>query len=172
MCMCVVCVSDPPPASAHVSVGCVRPLLHLSWCQTDSRGEPTHGKGRPEPSAEEHMLRASAFQPRHPPTAHTPHHGCQSCQATESHGPDYWQILPSITLFCTSNTLSQWEHDLSALGLYLHLFWGEIRKKYIERAILMSLFFLRRLSFLFLLLLLWCHASWIMRNQRYAAHFN
>lgn len=70
--MACVCVSDPPPAAAHMSVGCVRPLLHLSWCQTDSRGEPTHGKGRPEPSAEEHMLRASAFQP--PPPANHTHH--------------------------------------------------------------------------------------------------
>lgn len=44
---CVLCVvSDPPPAAAHVSVGCVRPVLLHAGCQTDSRGEPTHGKGK------------------------------------------------------------------------------------------------------------------------------
>lgn len=73
VCMCVAYVSNLPPAAAHVSEGCVRPGLHLSWCQTDSSGEPTHGKGKLERSAKEHMLRAWVSQPLSTQQPHTPH---------------------------------------------------------------------------------------------------
>lgn len=50
-----VCGSYPLQASAHVSVGCILAGLPRSGCQTESSGEPTYGKGRPDLQAKEHM---------------------------------------------------------------------------------------------------------------------
>lgn len=106
VCVVCVCVSDLPLAAAHVSVGFVRPFLHLSGCQTDSRGEPTRGNGKPEPSTEKHMLRASVLQPPppqpHPPTKHTPS-WLPSCQAAESHGQTT-DRFPHLSLWSVLNT--------------------------------------------------------------------
>lgn len=87
---------DLPPAAAHVSVGCLRPTFAASlWVSDKQQRRATHGYGGFRPSTEQHMLRAQSLRAQ-PPTNHdTP--------ILPSRGPDYWQISPSITLFCTSH---------------------------------------------------------------------